>query len=390
MLQTLILVIDDSKTSQAMTLLYLEQAGYHCSGLDSGEEALAFCENTRPDLILMDIGLPGIDGMETTRQLRIHYGDYWVPIIYLTGSHNDQDLLDGLKAGGDDYLTKPINYQLLHAKIQVFLRISSMQRQIALDAVRLAQYYEENEFEQSLALELIQRLTYRSFVGQSHIWYRLNPADIFNGDVICRSSTAPNIEHFLLADCTGHGLTAAISALPVIDGFYEMVRQYLSTRLLASGINKKLHSLLPTGRFVVAGLCSIDYSNQTLELWNGGLPCALLVGAGGKIRQTFISRHPPLGILDETAFDPTLITASWQNGDYLVMSSDGITEANNAEGIPFDLDGVKQAILKGWPDQIGPMILQSLQQHLGGDIAKDDLSLLIVKLGEHKVQNSTA
>lgn len=378
-----LLLVDDYELSRRITLHYIEKMGFSGIGVDSGQAALTFCRQHRPDLILMDVSMPGMDGLETTRRLRQQFGEDWVPIIFLTGCDAAEEVVLGLKAGGDDYLVKPVNYDLLDAKIQVFLRIAMMQKQIAQDAVRLKHYFQENEFEQSLALELIQRLTYRSFSGQPHIWHQLNPAETFNGDVICRSVSPPGIEYFLLADCTGHGLTAAISALPVIDGFYELVKQYLSTRLLASGINKKLHSLLPTGRFVAAALCAIDYTCHTLSVWNGGIPCVLLLDIDGSVKQKFASNHPALGVINEASFDDNVSQHSWQSGDVLVLSSDGITEARNAEGQMFGIEGVVTAAKQGWPEHIGNSILDALGKHMHGDDTKDDISLLIIRLESH-------
>lgn len=375
-----LLLVDDSEISRQLTLFYIKKMGLSGVGVDSGPAALEYCQQHRPDLILMDVSMPVMDGLETTARLREKFGDDWVPIIFLTGCDAPDEVVQGLQAGGDDYLAKPVNYDLLSTKIQVFLRIARMQKQIAQDAVRLSHYYQENEFEQSLALELIQRLTYRSFAGQAHIWHRLNPAKTFNGDIICRSSAPTDHEYLMLADCTGHGLTAAISALPVIDGFYELVKQYLSTRLLASGINRKLHSLLPTGRFVAAALCAIDYQQQTLSVWNGGIPCVLLLDADGNEKQRFASRHPALGILDEAVFDDQIQQHPWQSGDVLILSSDGITEAQNESGQMFGIQGIIAGARQGWPDAVGECILNALSQHLQGQNSQDDVSLLIIRL----------
>lgn len=376
----MILLVDDDRAVLSLLAHFLVHAGYRCTRVESGEDAVDYCRQHRPDLVVMDINMPQMDGLQATAQLREHFGDDWIPILFLSADNDPQQVLAGLNVGGDDYLVKPINPALLLAKIRVFLRITRLQRQMIQDAGRLARYYEENEFEQTLALELIQRLTYRSFVGQPHIWHTLHPAGIFNGDIICRTHCAPGIEHLLLADCTGHGLTAAISALPVIDGFYELVNQHLSSSLLASGINKKLHSLLPTGRFVAAALCSIDYFHHQLAVWNGGIPCVLLIGPGGALKQAFLSQYPPLGILEEQQFENTLVRADWQDGDMLVLSSDGITEACGPQGEQFGLDGIRRAIQHGWPHAVGDSILEAVHQHLQGDDVKDDVSLLIVRL----------
>lgn len=160
--------------------------------------------------------MPVMDGVEATAKLRSQFGDVWVPIIFLT-THSELELVvTVLKAGGDDYLFKPVNLDLLSAKINVFLRIAEMQKQISQDALRLEKYYARNESEQELAVEMLQRLSERFSLAQPHLWHHLRPAENFSGDFICRSVLTSGIEHFLLADCTDHGLAAAISALPAI------------------------------------------------------------------------------------------------------------------------------------------------------------------------------
>ncbi|GGY24822.1 PP2C family protein-serine/threonine phosphatase [Paludibacterium paludis] len=374
-----ILMVDDSETNRKLTGKLIARLGYRCTFAVNGVDALAACETERPDLILMDVSMPEMDGLEATAKLRSLFGEDWIPIIFLT-SHNElSSIIAGLAAGGDDYLSKPVHFDLLCAKIKVFLRIADMKRQIGRDAARLEKYYEDNEAEQALALELLQRLSQRSSIALPHIWHRLSPAENFSGDLICRAATPSGAEHFMLADCTGHGLTAAISALPAIDGFHELVQQYLSTSLLASGINKKLNTLLPTGRFVAAALVSIDYTARTLSVWNGGIPCVLLFSANGEVREELPSFHPPLGILSEDTFDPTVKTFGWSEGDVLIMSSDGITEASNDTAAMFGVGGIKAAVRKGWPDKVGPSILDALTEHLHGAVLQDDVSLLMVR-----------
>ncbi|XLM23133.1 response regulator, partial [Chromobacterium piscinae] len=134
------------------------ELGYRCVSAKNGLEAVAFCQNQLPDLVLMDVIMPEMDGLQATTELRRMFGEHWVPIIFLTSLNELESVVQGLKAGGDDYLAKPVSFDLLSAKIHVFLRIAEMQNQINQDALRLEKYYRENEFEQQLALELIERL----------------------------------------------------------------------------------------------------------------------------------------------------------------------------------------------------------------------------------------
>ncbi|UJB33605.1 PP2C family protein-serine/threonine phosphatase [Chromobacterium sp. Beijing] len=271
-----------------------------------------------------------------------------------------------------------MNFDLLAAKIQVFLRIAEMQEQINQDAIRLERYYQANEEEQRLTLELIKRLNEQYTSPQSHIWQHLSPATNFNGDLICICPSPSGQEHIMLADCTGHGLAAAISALPVVDCFYEMTRNGSSLSDIAAGINKKIYKLLPRSRFVAAALISIDHKAGTISVWNGGIPCVLLFSALGKLAVILKSQHPPLGVLSESDFDNTLQTLKFYSHDTLVVSSDGITESKSRQGGMFGVEGIINAVKNTGGKVVGTHILEAVSKHLEGDPISDDVSLLVV------------
>ncbi|OQS38047.1 MULTISPECIES: SpoIIE family protein phosphatase [Chromobacterium] len=376
--QPKILLVDDSATNSLMVRTFVEDLGYQCDLACNGREAVSICKEVGYDLILMDIIMPVMNGLEATKELRTLFGEHWVPIIFLTGLSQQKDLIEGLKAGGDDYLTKPVSPDLLTAKIQVFLRIAQMQRQINQDAVRLERYFLDNEREQSYALELIERLNRQQLELPSHVWRHLRPASQFNGDLVCYARSGGR-EYLMLADCTGHGLTAAISAIPAVECFYDLAQEQAALGDIAAAINDKLHRLLPFGRFVAGIIIAIDAASQCLQVWNGGIPCALMFDPQGRKIKQFRSEHPPLGILAARQFDRSLETSVLRPEHALIVCSDGITEAQAENGRMFGLDGVIKAAEAGWPGRVGNTILQALQRHRQNEAMLDDASLLVVR-----------
>lgn len=378
MSQITILLVEDSATNRQMIGQFITRLGYRCAVAVHGLDALAYCQENRPDLILMDVVMPEMDGLQATEALRELFGESWVPIIFLTSQSELESVVLGLKAGGDDYLAKPVNFDLLAAKIQVFLRIAEMQEQINQDAIRLEKYYQANEEEQRLTLELIERLNEQYTSPQPHVWQHLSPATHFNGDLICICPSPSGQEHIMLADCTGHGLAAAISALPVVDCFYEMTRNGSALSDIAAGINKKIYKLLPRSRFVAAALISIDHKTGTINVWNGGIPCVLLFSTFGKLAVRLKPRHPPLGILPEEDFDKTTQALNFHPHDMLVVSSDGITESKNCQGAMFGVEGVIEAVKSTEGKSVGDHVLKMVSMHLEGNAASDDVSLLVI------------
>lgn len=113
-----VLIIDDDELLCRSLTLALEQAGFHARNAASGEAGLALARAQRPDLVLLDIGLPGMDGLDTMRHLR----ELHVPVIFLTARRRQLDELIGLELGADDYVTKPFGTDVLIARMRAVLR----------------------------------------------------------------------------------------------------------------------------------------------------------------------------------------------------------------------------------------------------------------------------
>ena len=114
-----ILLVDDDALMRRSLAFNLEQAGYHTSTAESAEIALSQISLDRPDLILLDIGLPGMDGLDAMRKIKEQFD---LPVIFITARRRELDEALGLELGGDDYITKPFDFNVLLAHIKAVLR----------------------------------------------------------------------------------------------------------------------------------------------------------------------------------------------------------------------------------------------------------------------------
>ncbi|WP_086828205.1 response regulator transcription factor [Allokutzneria sp. NRRL B-24872] len=122
----IVLVVEDDRAVREALQLSLRRQGHEVHVADSGEQGLAFLREQRPDLVLVDLMLPGIDGFETCRRIRAE-GD--LPIIVLTARSDDFDVVAGLEAGADDYVVKPVEPRVLDARIRAVLRRATSEQQ---------------------------------------------------------------------------------------------------------------------------------------------------------------------------------------------------------------------------------------------------------------------
>jgi DNA-binding response OmpR family regulator len=116
---TRILLVDDERNITELARLYLQNAGFQLQAVHDGEQALVAFRSYEPDLVVLDLMLPSLDGYEVCRRLRAHSD---VPIIMLTARDEDVDKIVGLELGADDYLTKPFNPRELVARVKAILR----------------------------------------------------------------------------------------------------------------------------------------------------------------------------------------------------------------------------------------------------------------------------
>ena len=119
-----ILVVDDDALLRRSLSLQLEQAGYRASTAAAAEDALALARRDPPDLVLLDVGLPGMDGLEALRHFQ---QDNDIPVIFVTARRRELDTILGLELGADGYITKPFNPDILLAHVKAVLRRSARQ-----------------------------------------------------------------------------------------------------------------------------------------------------------------------------------------------------------------------------------------------------------------------
>ena len=117
-----ILIIEDERDILELLKYNLEKEGYTVYAVESGEEALKTARNVHPDLMLMDLMLPGIDGFEITRLLKNDDKMSEIPIIMLTAKGEESDIITGLELGAEDYITKPFSPKVVIARIRTVLR----------------------------------------------------------------------------------------------------------------------------------------------------------------------------------------------------------------------------------------------------------------------------
>jgi serine phosphatase RsbU (regulator of sigma subunit)/anti-sigma regulatory factor (Ser/Thr protein kinase) len=243
----------------------------------------------------------------------------------------------------------------------------------------LAGYYATMEEERRIAKHLIDRLNSASQAPAGRVAHRTLPARYFSGDLVAVARTPGDVLYVLLADSTGHGLSAALGVLPVVQPFYAMSAKGFGIGSIAREMNAKVGATLPTGRFVAAAIASIDPWMGVVSVWNGGIPACHVIDSAGQSARRFASRQPPLGILDDAQFDASLESFHFDHDCQLILASDGLLEAENADGQAFQEEQLLEVLGNALPSVRLRTLSAALHGHLGYDQPDDDISIVVAE-----------
>jgi len=162
-----VLIVDDTQSNLELTSLYVRRAGHQVITAADGKQGIEAFVAQQPDLVLLDVNMPKVDGYECARRIRsqCQEGNLWVPIIFLSAIITDEAIVKGIEAGGDDYLPKPVSQAVLGAKLKAMQRIALMRHELEEASERLrelslidglTQIYNRRHFDESLSTEMAQ------------------------------------------------------------------------------------------------------------------------------------------------------------------------------------------------------------------------------------------
>lgn len=380
-----ILAVDDDPLIGLTISAFAGRLGHQCVHVSGGEQAIACYRESDFDLVLVDRIMPGLDGLQTTQHLReLQEQQGWRPIIMLSGASNIDEQVVALNAGCDDFLAKPINFSILEAKINSFWRIADMQQQIAKQHQELQHYANLEAEEKRISNFLMERLVRREQLDNPLIQHHLQPASVVSGDLLLVCTSRSNDTYVMLADATGHGLPAALTLIPLSQTFYAMAAKGFQLSSIMHELNQQHRAHSPSDRFVAALAACYRPREGILEVWNGGIPTALLLSNRGQVLWRFRSQNLPLGIVDGELFSREVEAFKLpEESAQLFMYSDGLVEATNAAGEAFGNQRLQDILQHTPPESRLSNLQSSLEKHLGDQQAHDDVSYLQLLCEDH-------
>ena len=373
-----VLIVDDDKTNRLILTTLIKKLNYDVISAINGEDAISKFKSDNPDIVLMDVMMPIMNGYDAAVEIKRLCGDVFVPIIFLTAITDENALAKCIEYGGDDFITKPYNSIIIKAKIDAMVRVRELYNKIADSRAELQEHHSRLQLEHEIAETIFTNITNPHNLEIKNIQYMLKPMSITSGDILLCSRTPSGGMHLMLGDFTGHVLSAAIGAIPVSDTFYSLSSKGYSIGDIAFNINKRLKETLPSGFFCAASLIEADEEFRTVAIWNGGNPDIIITSDNEEpIRVS--SSHLPLGVLDSSNLDRSVEFIELTHGSKIYMLSDGVIEAQNKSGDMYTQKRLDEVLLSAQKSDVPfEEIKQSIEIFCKDTQQFDDITLIEV------------
>jgi len=395
-----IIVVDDDPTALLIISEMTKSLGFDTLCAESGEACLELLKDHSISLVLSDWEMPGMDGPTLLRTLREqNYGRY-LYLILVTGRDDKEDLIEGLNAGADDFINKPVNMEELRVRLRGAARVLDLQESLDDQNKKLKEAHSkiEEAFESvtadlRLAADMQFALLPKDLYleGISANWL-FKPASFIAGDIFDYFRLKDNQLVFYIVDVEGHGIPSALTSFAVNNQLNPSAQGMCSNNLRNAGtpeegilriiqdLNRQFTSSSLNSRYFTMVLGVMDLQSGKVTLTQAGHPPPLLYSAKQDKVIEVGDGGMPVGMFDSAVFQTT--TFDIAPGDRLFIYSDGAIECEGADGDMYGTDRLSNA-LRSWSsvpiEKINGVLDREFTGWNGGSRFDDDVSMVCLE-----------
>lgn len=366
--QPLILIVEDNPASLEIMQVRLEASDYRVITATDGEEGLAKAQSSLPDLILLDLMMPKMDGLEVCRRLKNNDSLPFMPIIMVTAKTDTKDVIAGLEAGGDEYLTKPVDHGSLVARVKSMLRIKELHDTVIAQSTQL-----ENQLKTASKIQTLFWPELPTPEGGIRTWAVSQPASYVGGDFYDAIILSDKSVLAYVADVSGKGVPAALIMAAVSTKIRAEASLQQNLNLILRAVNGSMYELASTeGYFATVLLLKYWPRMRKIEMIRAGHINPVLVSPTG-VREISGLKGVSLGVMEEVDYE--LAELVLEPGESLLLFSDGVSEAENASVEQFGYQRLIDQLSTSKSFPHGEGLLESVRKWRGQAVVNDDLTI---------------
>ena len=368
-----ILLVDDNPTNLQVLFQTLEGRGYKLLIAKNGETALSISQKAHPDLILLDIMMPGIDGFEVCSRLKGDPSTKDIPVIFLSALDETADKVKGLQVGAVDYVSKPFQPEEVIARVNTQLTIHRLSKEVQSQRDQLEH---ELEIVSEVQRDLLPAQLPEIEGIELGVYYETSR--YAGGDYYDIINISDNQWGILVADAEGHGAPAAVMMAMTCALFRASPNFSAEPDAVLSYLNQHLCNVNEAS-FVTAIYVVYDADERTIRIARAGHPLPIIYSVSENKALKFPTKGvPPLGI---DAYNQVPVAETrLERGDRLLLFTDGVSERFNKEGKIYGEDQLLKQLEMDQarePEAILNGIMKDVEQFADGEPAEDDQALLI-------------
>lgn len=372
--QATILVVDDSPVNLQVLVRTLHGTGHRILAARDGRAALDIVRRARPDLLLLDVMMPDVDGFEVCRVLKADPATQETVVIFLSALGDVADKVAGLQLGAVDYVTKPIQPDEVLARVANHLTRLRLERELRASRDRLDHELESAGRMQRLILP--PRLPEHPGVEFAASYQTSRHA---GGDYYDVLTLGPGQYGLMVADVSGHGAPAAIVMAMIRAALHSHPATHSDPAAVMHMLNTHFEFLWDTSMFSTAIYAVVDAGRRELHWACAGHPPPLVVRAGTPVRPLEINAVPPLLMLPLDRIPTSRVT--FERGDRVVFYTDGITERIDAREEMYDLERLVALLDRsaGVPAaELVDRVVADVSAFAAGHEPEDDQTLVVI------------
>jgi sigma-B regulation protein RsbU (phosphoserine phosphatase) len=372
-----ILLVDDTPDNLRLLSQILAERDYKVRAATNGERALQTARLDPPDLILLDIRMPGINGFEVCVSLKLNGKTRDIPVIFISALDDVADKVKAFEVGGVDYITKPFQYEEVIARVETHLALRRLQLELERSNRRMTQ-------ELALAGE-VQATFMPEQMPEIDGWQfsvKLKPARQMSGDFFDMFTLPDDRLAILVADVVDKGVGAALFMSLSYALFRTFAQQHPGEpeKVFEAMNNHILHDT-NANQFVTVFYGILDTDSGVMIYSNAGHPPPLIAAEGyGRMARWLANTGVPLGIMAESSWQRREVLIAPQ--DVLFLYTDGVIEAEADPDSPFGMDRLLNSAkptLSKTAAAIKDGVIADIRRFVGDRPLVDDLILLVIK-----------